>query len=42
MSDSNNGSVVLDSNGVTTTRGSGTVAVSDSGVSMNNDAFKVV
>jgi uncharacterized protein involved in type VI secretion and phage assembly len=42
LADSNNGSLVLDGSGVTTTRGSGTVVVGDSGVSLNNDALKVV
>ena len=41
LGDSNGGTVVLDSSGVTTTRGQKTVAVSDSGVALNNDAFKV-
>jgi uncharacterized protein involved in type VI secretion and phage assembly len=41
VSDANGGTTTFDSDGVTTTRGSGTVAVTDSGVSVNNDAFKV-
>jgi uncharacterized protein involved in type VI secretion and phage assembly len=41
LGDSNGGTVVLDSGGVTTTRGQKTVAVSDSGVAVNNDAFRV-
>jgi len=42
LADSNNGSLVLDGSGVTTSRGSGTVVVGDGGVSLNNDALKVV
>lgn len=41
LGDSNGGTVVLDSSGVTTTRGSKTVAVTDSSVALNSDAFKV-
>lgn len=41
LGDSNGGAVVFDSSGVTTTRGSKTVAVTDSSVAVNNDAFKV-
>jgi uncharacterized protein involved in type VI secretion and phage assembly len=41
IADSNAGSVVLDSNGVAAKRGSGNVLVADSGVSVNDDAFKV-
>jgi uncharacterized protein involved in type VI secretion and phage assembly len=41
LGDSNGGAVVLDSSGVTASRGQKTVAVSDSGVALNNDAFKV-
>lgn len=41
LGDSNGGTVVFDSSGVTTTRGQKTVAVSDSGVALNNNAFQV-
>jgi uncharacterized protein involved in type VI secretion and phage assembly len=41
LGDSNGGSVVLDSSGVTTTRGSKSVAVTDASVAVNSDAFKV-
>jgi uncharacterized protein involved in type VI secretion and phage assembly len=41
LGDSNGGSVVFDSSGVTTTRGGKSVAVSDSSVALNNDAFQV-
>ena len=39
--DSNGGTVAFDSSGVTTTRGSKSVAVADDAVALNNDAFKV-
>lgn len=42
LADSNQGSVVFGGSGVTLTRGAGTVAVGDAGVSVNNDALKVV
>jgi uncharacterized protein involved in type VI secretion and phage assembly len=41
VEDSNGGSVAFDSDGVTTTRGSNSVAVTDSAVSVNDDALKV-
>jgi uncharacterized protein involved in type VI secretion and phage assembly len=41
IGDSNGGSVAFDSSGVTTTRGTMSVAVADGGVSVNDDAFKV-
>jgi uncharacterized protein involved in type VI secretion and phage assembly len=41
LGDSNGGTVVFDSSGVTTTRGSKTVAVTDSDVALNGSAFKV-
>jgi len=41
LGDSNGGTVVFDSSGVTTTRGSKTVAVTDASVALNSDAFKV-
>jgi uncharacterized protein involved in type VI secretion and phage assembly len=41
LGDSNGGTIKLDSDGVTTTRDSGTVAVGSSGVSINDDAFTV-
>jgi uncharacterized protein involved in type VI secretion and phage assembly len=41
FADSNGGSLAFDSDGVTTTRGSNSVAVEDSGVSINDDAFEV-
>lgn len=41
LGDSNGGSVVFDSDGVTTTRGQQTVAVTDASVALNSDAFKV-
>jgi uncharacterized protein involved in type VI secretion and phage assembly len=40
--DSNGGSVKFDSDGVTTTRGSNSVAVTDSSVSVNDDALEVM
>ena len=42
LGDSNGGTVVLDSSGVTTARGSKTVAVTDASVALNSDAFKVI
>jgi len=41
LGDSNGGTVVLDSDGVTSTRGGMKVAVGTSAVSINDDAFKV-
>lgn len=41
LGDSNGGTVVFDSSGVTTTRGGKTVAVTDSDVALNGSAFKV-
>jgi len=41
VGDSNGGTVVFDSSGVTTTRGAGAVAVGDGTVSVNDGAFKV-
>ncbi|MEU4244758.1 phage baseplate assembly protein V [Actinoplanes sp. NPDC026619] len=41
VADANGGSLLFGSDGVTISAGSGTVAVSDSGVSLNDDAFKV-
>jgi hypothetical protein len=42
LGDSNGGTVVLDSSAVTSARGSKSVAVSDSGVSINDAAFRVM
>jgi uncharacterized protein involved in type VI secretion and phage assembly len=41
LADSNGGTVAFDSDGVTTTRGSKSVAVADDAVALNNGAFKV-
>jgi uncharacterized protein involved in type VI secretion and phage assembly len=41
IGDSNGGTVAFDSNGVTTTRGSMSVAVEDAAVCVNDDALKV-
>ena len=42
LGDSNGGTVTLDSDGVTSTRGSNSVAVKDSQVSINDSAFEVM
>jgi uncharacterized protein involved in type VI secretion and phage assembly len=42
LGDSNGGTVTLDSDGVTATRGSNSVAVKDSEVSVNDGAFEVM
>ncbi len=41
LGDANGGTVVLNSDGITATRGTSTVAVSDSSVSVNNGALEV-
>ena len=42
LTDSNNGEIVFDSSGVKTSRGSQSVLVEDSDVSINDGAFKVM
>lgn len=42
LADANNGSVILDSGGVTAARGAQTVAISDASVSIDSGAFEVM